>query len=290
MDSEAEDVVVEEPKPEVENKKDKKRKATKTAEPAAGAGPAPEVQPEPNGTAVQAADDVVDPCNVCLESTFEGNRIQEGSKTCPCYLHKPCRNAARALDSRAKAEDAKKKDKNNTAQKKLSDHKKNDPDAWRVKVLGLVVKEGSMRGAAERERASRYIEEILQIGQTFNQRQARLLPRRAFIAHYRYKEGYSQEEAEAEWESAKNDTSLPSETKDGELHVLCRKRDKWVDQSGVMKRKPLQEDQYVNDATGLQTAANKSVVAIDTRVAAFHEAGGKHFKAGVGHIAGYMKK
>ena len=78
MDSEAEDVVVEEPKPEVENKKDKKRKATKTAEPAAGAGPAPEVQPEPNGTAVQAADDVVDPCFICLESTFEGNRIQEG--------------------------------------------------------------------------------------------------------------------------------------------------------------------------------------------------------------------
>ena len=179
---------------------------------------------------------------------------------------------------------------NNTAQKKLSDHKKNDPDAWRVKVLGLVVKEGSMRGAAERERCSRYIEEILQIGQTFNQRQARLLPRRAFIAHYRYKEGYSKEEAEAEWESAKNDMSPTSETKDGELHVLLRKRDKWVDQSGVMKRKRLQEDQYVNDATGLQTAAKKLRNGIDTRDAAFHEAGGKHFKAGVGHIAGYMKK
>ena len=158
-------------------------------------------------------------CHICAHPTEEGKRVETGGKN-KSYMHHGCSNACKALDRAAERKDQTDGKGLKTHREALGKLKEKNPLEWKNKVLALVVQDGSRRGAVEREKAARFVEEIVAFSSVYKRREVKYLPKRAFLAHFQFKEGYTSQEAEDEWTAALEDPDI----------------DRQVDENGAQKR------------------------------------------------------
>ena len=149
---------------------------------------------------------VVDPCFICGFPTEPGKRVEAGNPAGPTVYHKVCHSAEKYMTSQAKRQDTleskAKSEVVTAAVDALKMMKEKERTKWVSMVLRCVLEEAERRGPADREMTAKLIEVAITFAACFRQTAVIMKPKRAFIQHFKLYFGYSQQEAEAEWNAA----------------------------------------------------------------------------------------
>ena len=155
---------------------------------------------------VTEQDNVVDACYICGFPTEPGKRVEVGNLAGPTVYHKVCHSAEKYMTSQAKRQDTMdsraKSEVVTAAVDALKLMKEKERTKWVSMVLRCVLEEAERRGPADREMTAKLIEVAVTFAACFRQTAVIMKPKRAFIQHFKLYYGYSQEEAEAEWNAA----------------------------------------------------------------------------------------
>ena len=186
---------------------------------------------------VTEQDNVVDACYICGFPTEPGKRVEVGNPAGPTVYHKVCHSAERYMTSQAKRQDTMdsraKSEVVTAAVDALKLMKEKERTKWVSMVLRCVLEEAERRGPADREMTAKLIEVAITFAACFRQTAVIMKPRRAFIQHFKLYYGYSQEEAEAEWNAAWDNRDVKRELNDkGEECLAISDFVRYVGQEG----------------------------------------------------------
>ena len=104
--------------------------------------------------------------------------------------------------------------------KALDTTRKNNINEWRKMILRSLVLERK-RDGADREKIVSMLESLVTYLRTYTQKGVVLLPRRAFLAHMKYIEGYDSDEAEEEWTKVESDPQVKYELDEKQQRRPC---------------------------------------------------------------------
>ena len=198
---------------------------------------------------VEEVDDVESPCTCCGGETYDGERIQAGKPESPIWWHVWCKTSHEALERCAKAKDraiSKVETKHLKAYRELRDTNKT---MWALKVLMNCCGEGERRNSKHREQAAGIIDSVVQFSRAFTQVGQILLPERPFKQYYKREWGYDSDEAESEWQAAKSNPNVYSET-DVHFGLCCAVRQfkQFIGQHGAERNRALAQKKTCGDS------------------------------------------
>ena len=84
--------------------------------------------------------------------------------------------------------------------KALADKKKHNPEQFKTEVKAQVVPDGVRRGPAQRQTATKFVQDMISEQKATKRRQAMLLNKRQYRKHFKTEDDLNSDEADEKWE------------------------------------------------------------------------------------------